>query len=307
MSIDTEDSSAWSLKGRIEFELKNVDGGISATLKAYELDPYNSHTCNNLGLFYKKKSDLKNAIKFLKEAIEIDPFNTGAITNLAITYEETKNFESAADLIFIALQLAPDKKTLHFNAGNIAAEVSKQRHFERAIKILEILVKVDKENSNHWFNLASNYWVTKQLDKAINCFKEVERLLPDDEQTLVSLVKLYGESGNFRQAISYCEKLLDRQLSILNATCWRAQYMQADGRGQEAIEFMKSVIRNNQMNDHLWVTLASMYSYEGDNQRAAAMIVGARQILMEKGEDNDKDKMDFLSERQQHYHQLERK
>ena len=128
--------------------------------------------------------------------------------------------------------------------------------------------------------------------------------MPDDEQTLISLVKLNGEIGNYDEAIKYCEKLLDKHLSTLNAICWRAQYLQAKGNGQEAIEFMKSVISNNQMNDHLWITLASMYSYEGDNKKAVAMIIRARQILMEKGETNNTDKMDFLSEKQRQYQQL---
>ena len=128
--------------------------------------------------------------------------------------------------------------------------------------------------------------------------------MPDDEQTLISLVKLNGEIGNYDEAIKYCEKLLDKHLSTLNAICWRAQYIQAKGNGQEAIEFMKSVIANNQMNDNLWITLAYMYSYEGDKKKAVAMIIRARQILMEKGETNNTDKMDFLSAKQKQYQQL---
>lgn len=301
---DTEDSSAWSLKGRIEYQLGNVDEGIKATLLSYQIDPYNSKTCNNLGIFYKGKNDLLNAIRYLTEAIDIDPNNTGALTNLAIAFEEKGNFPLAADLIIRAIHLAPDKKTLHFNASNIAAEVSRQRHYEKAIAILELLTKIDKGNTNNWFNLASNYWLTNQKQKAITCFKVVEQHFPDDEQTLVSLVKLNGEIGNYSEAISYCEKLLDRKLSILNAICWRAQYMQANGKGYEAIEFMKSVISNNQMNDHLWVTLANLYSYEGENKKAVAMIVRARQILMENGEADNKEKMDFLTEKQSHFQQL---
>lgn len=301
---DKEDSSAWSLKGRIEHELSNIDEGLSATLKSYELDPYNSHTCNNLGSFFNEKQDFTNAYKFLHEAIEIDNYNSGAMANLAYTCGETENYEEAADLIYKALQIAPDKKTLQFNAGNVAAQVSKQRHFEKAIRILEILVKVDKENSNHWFNLASNFWLTKQYEKSIKCFKEVEKLLPNDEQTLISLVKLNGEVGNFAEAISYCEKLLDRNLSPLNAICWRAQFVQASGKGNEAIEFMKSVIQNNPMNDHLWITLASLYSHEGENQKAIAMIVKAKRILIENGEKDNKEKLDFLNQQQLYYQKL---
>jgi serine/threonine protein kinase len=301
---DREDSSAWSLKGRIEFELGNTDEGIKAVLTSYNLDKFNSKTCNNLGLFYKKKGDLINSIRYLTEAVDIDPYNSGALANLAIAFEKKGDFPLAADLIVRAIQLAPDKKTLHFNAGNIAAKVSRQRHFEKAINILELLIKVDKDNTNNWFNLASNYWLTNQKEKAIKFFKVVEQRLPDDEQALTSLVKLNGELGNYSEAISYCEKLLDKNLSILNAICWRAQYMQSNGMGQEAIEFMKSVISNNQSNDHLYVTLANLYSYEGENQKAVAMIIRARQIVIEKGEEKNIEKMEFLNERQSHFQQF---
>lgn len=304
ISQDKNDSSAWSLKGRIEYEQGDTKEAIKSTLISYELEANNSQTCNNLGIFYKQQNDLPNAERYLYEAIEIDPYNSGALTNSAILYEEKGNFPLAADLIVRAIKLAPDKKTLHFNAGNIAANVSRQKHFDKAINILELLIKVDKGNINNWFNLGLNYQLTQRPNEAIKCFKYVEQQMPDDEQTLISLVKLSGEVGNYDEAIKYCEKLLDKHLSTLNAICWRAQYMQAKGNGQEAIEFMKSCISNNQMNDHLWITLASMYSYEGDNKKAVTMIIRARQILMEKGETNNTDKMDFLSEKQRQYQQL---
>lgn len=301
---DKNDSSAWSLKGRIEYEQGDTKEAIKSTLISYELEANNSQTCNNLGIFYKQQNDLPNAERYLYEAIEIDPYNSGALTNSAILYEEKGNFPLAADLIVRAIKLAPDKKTLHFNAGNIAANVSRQKHFDKAINILELLIKVDKGNINNWFNLGLNYQLTQRPNEAIKCFKYAEQQMPDDEQTLISLVKLNGEFGNYDEAIKYCEKLLDKHLSTLNAICWRAQYIQAKGNGQEAIEFMKSVISNNQMNDHLWITLASMYSYEGENKKAVAMIIRARQILMEKGETNNTDKMDFLSEKQRQYQHL---
>jgi tetratricopeptide (TPR) repeat protein len=243
----------------------------------------------------------------LYEAIEIDPYNSGALANSAILYEEKGNFSLAADLIVRALNLAPDKKTLHFNAENIAAKVLKQKQFDKAIKILEILIKVDKKDTNNFFNLGLCYQLTQRPNEAIECFKYVEKQLPDDEQALVSLVKLYGEIGNFDEAILYCEKLLDKHLSTLNAICWRAQFMQAKGNGKEAINFMKSVISNNQMNDHLWITLAEIYSNEGEYRKAISMITKARQILEEKGETNNTEKMDFLKEKMKLYLSLAEK
>ena len=304
ISQDKTDSSAWSLKGRIEYEQNDIDEAIKSTLISYEIEPNNSQTCNNLGILYQRKNNLPSAERFLYEAIEIDPYNTGALANSAILYEEKGNFLLAADLIVRAIKLAPDKKTLHFNAGNIAAAVSRQKHFDKAIAILELLTKIDKGNTNNWFNLGLNYQITKRLNEAIKCFKFVEQHLSDDERTLISLVKLNGELGNYDEAILYCEKLLDKKLSTLNAICWRAQFIQAKGNGQEAIEFMKSVISKNQMNDHLWITLASIYSAEGENRKAVAMIVRARQILMENGEIDNIEKMDFLNDKQKQYQQL---
>lgn len=305
ISQDKNDSSAWSLKGRIESEQGDFDEAIKSTLISYEIEPINSQTCNNLGIFYKQLSDLPNAERFLYEAIEIDPYNTGALTNSAILYETKGNFPLAADLIVRAIKLAPDKKTLHFNASNIAANVSRQRHFNKAITILELLTKVDNGNTDNWFNLGLNYQLIQKPNEAIKCLKHVEQQTPDDEQTLISLAKLNGEVGNYNEAIKYCEKLLDRHLSTLNAICWRAQYIQAKGNGQEAIEFMKSVISNNQMNDHLWITLASMYSYEGENKKAVTMINKARQVLIENGEAENKDKMAFINEKLTHYKRFE--
>lgn len=304
ISQDKTDSSAWSLKGRIESEQGDINEAIKSTLVSYDLEPYNSQTCNNLGIFYKKKNDLQNAQRFLYEAIEIDPFNTGALTNSAILYEEKENFPLAADLIVRAIKLAPDKKNLFFNASNIAANVSRQKHFDKAINILELLTIVDKENINNWFNLGLNYQLTQKPNEAIKCFKFVEQKLPDDEQTLISLAKLNGEIGNYDNAILYCEKLLDKHLSTLNAICWRAQYLQAKGNGKEAIDFMKSVISNNQKNDHLWITLASLHSNEGENNKATSIIVKAKQILIENGERDNKNKMDFLNEKMKYYQRL---
>ncbi len=304
ISQDKNDSSAWSLKGRIEYEQGDTKEAIKSTLISYEIEANNSQTCNNLGIFYKQQNDLPNAERFLYEAIEIDPYNSGALTNSAILYEEKANFPLAADLIVRAIKLAPDKKTLHFNAGNIAANVSRQKHFDKAINILELLIKVDKGNINNWFNLGLNYQLTQKPNEAIRCFKFVEEQMPDDEQTLISLVKLNGEIGNYDEAIKYCEKLLDKHLSTLNAICWRAQYIQAKGNGQEAIEFMKSVISNNPKNDLLWLTLAELYSNEGQNDKAISMVRKAGLILIEIGEENNIEKMDYLKAKLKHYQRL---
>lgn len=64
---------------------------------------------------------------------------------------------------------------------------------------------------------------------------------------------------------------------------------------------MKSVISNNPKNDHFWITLAELYSKEGQNGKAISMIRKARLILIENGEENNEEKIDFLKEKLKHY------
>lgn len=180
------DSSGWHLKGQILLEIGKPTLALKATLKSYDLDPNNSATLNNLGILYKRVGELDKAIAFLMEAIQIDNYNAGAAMNLAIALHEKGAFLGAADVILNVLNLTPDKKTLHFNAGNIAASAMKNGHFDKAIQILEILVNLVPEHSNYWFNLASAYQITNQKEKSIKCYKAVINKVSDDEESLIS-------------------------------------------------------------------------------------------------------------------------
>ena len=209
---DKQESSSWSLKGRILFESGKELDGINATLESYKLDPYNSRTLNNLGIFYGSIGEHDKGISFLMEAIRIDGYNAGAVMNLAIAFDKRGSYIAAADTTLTALELTPDKRKLHFNASNIAASVMKNGHGEKAIQILETLVKLDLDNINNWFNLGICYQSINQKEKATKCYEAVLNKIPDDEQSLIFLIQLNAELGNYDVALKYCEIMLDLSL-----------------------------------------------------------------------------------------------
>ncbi len=300
---DKFDSSTWSLKGRILYELGQINEGIQSTLRSLELDPYNSHTLNNLGVFYRNNGDKDKALKYLTESVEVDNFNSGAFMNLAIAFEDIGNYSLACDCIKRALELSPDKETLQFNASNIAALASKNSLFNKAIEVLEILIKHTPNNTNNLFNLALNYNAINQKEKAILYFQRVEQIIPDDAQVLISLARLNGELGRYDEALNYCEKMLDRKIELLKAISFKAQLMQAKGLSIEAINFIKAVLSNNQINDNLWNVLSDLYGNISDYKNALNCVLKAKSILTSQTEINHEN-LDYLNSKIEHYQRL---
>lgn len=277
---DQFDSSAWSLKGRILFQNGEHLEGIRATLKSYELDPYNSHTLNNLGVFYGEVGEHDKGINYLMEAIRVDGFNAGAVMNLAIALDKRGAYEAAASTLLTALELTPDKKSLHFNARNIAASVMTNGQIEKAIPILERLVKLDPNHTDNWFNLGICYQTQNQREQAIECYETVLDRVPDDEQALIFLAQLNAELGRYDEALEYCDRMLERQVSLLKAVSFKAQVLQAMGKGRDAINFVKSIINSGHTNnDTLWMLLGTLFENEGHYAVSIKCFLRAKSLL----------------------------
>lgn len=292
---DESDSSSWQLKGRILVKNGKINEGIKATLKSLELEPYNTKTLNNLGVFYGEIGEKQKAIEFLTKAIVIDKFNAGAFMNLSFAFENKGEYSLAADTVLAALELSPDKKTLHFNAGNCAINVMRNGHFEKAIQILELLSKLIPDHTNYWFNLGICYQSTNQKEKAIKCYEIVLKTIPKDEQTLIFLVQLYAELSKYNEALKLCELMLDNNISPLKAISYKAQMMQAKGQGREAINFVKMVLNSgHQNNDNLWLILGDLFENEKHFAVAKKCLLQAKSILISQ-ENSNQENIEYLN------------
>ncbi len=295
LKYDESDSSSWQLKGQILVKNGKIKEGIKATLKSLELEPYNTKTLNNLGVFYGDIGEKDKATEFLIKAIVVDKFNAGAFMNLAFAFENKGEYSLAADAVLAALELSPDKKTLHFNAGNRAAAVMRNGHCEKAIQILEILAKLVPDHTNYWFNLGICYQSTNQKEKAIKCYEAVLNKIPDDEQSLVFLVQSNAELGNYDEALKYCEIMLDKEISPLKAISFKAQMMQAKGQGREAINFVKKVLNSgHQNNDSLWMLLGTLFENEKHYAVAKKCLLQAKSILISQ-ENANQENIEYLN------------
>jgi len=304
LKFDTLDSSAWSLKGRILNLLNRNDEAITATLESYKFDPNNSHTLNNLGLFFIKKGEQEKGIDFLMKAVRADLYNIGAQMNLAIHLSEAGLHKPAVETILRALDQAPDKKTLQFNASNIAAFAMQNGAAEQAVPVLRRLVLLDDSNTNNWFNLGICYQSLNQKVDALKCYEKVLLTNPLDKQALIFSAQLNAELGEYDVALNICEMMLDKQIAPLQAISFKAQILQGKNEGWEAVKFVKQVISSgNQNNDYLWTLLGNIYEKEEMYAVAKSCFMQAKNILLSTENPNQENilfldgkigKMDFF-------------
>lgn len=292
LKLDNSDSSALLLKGRIEYLEGNISEAFIWTYKSYKINPLNSKTCNNLGLLSKKEKRFSDAIKWYHEAIALDPLNSGAHSNLAICYIELDNIKESANSMVKALELAPDKKDTIFNANNIGVQILQKGDKDEAKRIFEMIIKLDPTYSNAWFNLGLIYEAKNILYKAIKCYQKVEEINPTDSEALIRLTKLLGHVAltleipeNLNFAIHYCNKLIEYEIEPIKALAWKAQYLQAMGKGPLAISIIKRAIKEDLNNDYLYLTLANLFGLEGHKVEALKTLNKVRQLLLKNGEE----------------------
>lgn len=91
LTYQPDHSSAWTQKGRLEYEIGNIEVALNATKKSIALYPYSSQATNNLGAIYTKIEDWENAKTCLLKSVELSPNNSGALMNLGMVLLRTQN------------------------------------------------------------------------------------------------------------------------------------------------------------------------------------------------------------------------
>lgn len=297
-------SSAWQLFGNILWKMNKQDLALSATLKAYELNPNSSTILNNLGTMYERTGKPEIGIEYLMKAIQIDGYNASATMNLAVAFVNTGAYAAAAEATSKALWQTPDKKLLHYNAGNIAADILKAGKYAQAVQILEKLIELDPDNHYHWFNLGSGYHLTKQIPKAIACYEGVLNTKPLDEEVLLLLGQLNYEIGRVDETIVHCDTLLENGLAMLKALGLKTQAMQKKGQGRDAINLVKQVLnQDNQNNDGLWVLLATLFEAEAHFEVSLECLQKAKSLLILQNNVNPEN-MNYLDDKMEQISQL---
>lgn len=282
--------TAWSQKGRLEYELGQLQNALESTKKSVFLYQYNPTALNNLGVIYLEQENNKDAKTCLLRAVELDPNNSGALMNLANTLVETGDISESAQCILRCFELTPEKLSLHINAKNLLPKFVQNQLFEFASRIYTKLADYSDLTINESFNAAMCCYQVHDFKNAIKFFKVVLSNNENDGESITNLSKSYFFIGDISNAIKYAEFLIDKQINPAQGMSMKAQYLHQSGLFNEAVSYLDNMLKKYPMTDYLWLTLGDIYKKEGQTDEALNCYLKTRQIKIQKGANmNDKD------------------
>ncbi len=183
-----------------------ADTVIAAYEKAYEYDPnLSTYYLNRLGILYKDNASDNNdykskAIDLYSKLSEREPDNP----------QWPAELEGLVDNIEELVQIA--KKTWDLDKDNLAKAwkyaslAMKAQDYKAAIDALNFLVDKSPNTPNYWYQLATAYQKTDQLEKAEGAFKKLIELDPQKKEYYLNLGIVYKDRNMYSQARAMYEK-----------------------------------------------------------------------------------------------------
>ena len=133
------------------------------------------------GVILEGRGDLKNALVFLNKAISIDPKKGRTYYNRAMVFDGLGQKEEAIKDYSVALVYQSDL-TIEI-LSNRAVLFMETGKFREAISDLDYLISEDSNNFMYYYNRAFSKLKINDISGAIEDYRFVLRLKPDDEQT----------------------------------------------------------------------------------------------------------------------------
>lgn len=174
-------SHAKNKKEREAFENKAIaDFRIAISAKTMSADVY-----EGMGVILQSRKELKTALQFLDVAVKLNPQKGRTYYNRAMVHDQLNqkdeaitDYESAMKLSKdMALEILKNRSVLYIETGR----------FDKAIKDLDELVRIDGKDFSNYYNRAFSKVMLKDYEGAIIDYKIVLLLNPGDKATLEQL------------------------------------------------------------------------------------------------------------------------
>ena len=195
------------------FGLQKIELALSHFFKALEFSPEEEHgdVYLYLGLCKANLGEYALAIDYLKKA---NIWNYNAYFYLGFSYFQQKEYLKAQDALEKALSLNPPLEDKLSIALYLATTYRELQRFEKAIILLQELVKVAPEVREIYNLMGICYFKKKDYQEASECFQKAINLAPDSAIDYANLGLCLKALGKKEQAKFYCQKALSLDPSL---------------------------------------------------------------------------------------------
>jgi tetratricopeptide (TPR) repeat protein len=138
-----------------------------------------------MGVILLGRNELKSALQLLNVAIKLNPEKGRTYFNRAIVFDQLNQKEESIRDYESALTFSPEMAFEIFrNRSVLYIETGR---YENAIRDLNELIRIEGKEFTHYYNRAFSKLMLKDIEGAIEDYKNVLRLNPGDKETLEHL------------------------------------------------------------------------------------------------------------------------
>ncbi|MGC6430226.1 MAG: tetratricopeptide repeat protein [Jejuia sp.] len=156
-------------------------------------------------LYYLKKGDVANAIKWYERALEVDDRNNMIRTNLANLYYQNKEFLKAEEAFQLIIAQEPSYAQTYYSYALLLAELNR---IEEAVMQMELAIIYLPENIRFYYNLSLLYDKLGNFKKAEATAIKGLKLAPQNDSLLYILSYLYQKNGDLNKAKNIAQQLV---------------------------------------------------------------------------------------------------
>ena len=234
---------AYHLKGARKLEEQgNLDGAIEEAQLAMEANPESSKPVHELGYYFLKKGDLKEAERWLLKAAEMNSLDVSAFHNLGKLYVRVNNIEAAFKYFEKAMAINPRDVTraIYFGTTLLGKKMVKKatRIFDNAINLTEGNQKLKEQIVQLCIANDAKEYAAKLLESIL-------RSDPNRKGISLKLGVLLEEFGEHSKALTYLTNAEKEDKKNLEIKLHLARNYLALGKAIRAEKPLKDILEVN--------------------------------------------------------------
>lgn len=210
-----------------------------------ELNPNHKMGLFELGGIYSNLGNLEEAIKCWQKIISIDPHFTRAHFNLALAYSKFKKYSEALSELQITLSLVRQSGDPIGLEKRIIQEIQRIQNLQTNINTT-LLEDIDTQKQYALILLKKG-----DFNNALNAFKDVIKIKPDDIESLLNIGIILYRNKEFNEAIEYLNKLIEVDENNADAYFYLASCYEELKNLDKAIFYLKIAVNKNP-NNYFW-------------------------------------------------------